>query len=84
MSRLSNVNPLTYIEILVAITGVTAATVVATGQPQPYFGMAFWLYTVSAAMGIYMTYKRKMYFLMLLFCFYLGIDSYGVYNWWPF
>lgn len=75
---------LTFIEYIVAITGMTAATIVATGQPQPIFGMAFWLYLLSAILGTYMTWRRKMYPLMSLFLFYMFIDSYGVYNWWPF
>ena len=73
---------LTYIEAATAILGATAATMVATGVPQPYFGYAFWLYVISAILGAYVMYNRKLYAMMCLLIYYVGIDSYGIYNWW--
>lgn len=75
---------LMYIEIVVALLGAAAATMVATAVPQPFFGMAFWLYVISAALGAYVMYKRKLYAMMCLLIYYILIDGYGIYNWWPF
>lgn len=75
---------LTYIEGFAAALGAVAATMVASAVPQPYFGMAFWLYVISATLGVIVMYNKKCFSLMLLFIYYIGIDSYGIYNWWPF
>jgi len=71
-------------DVITSIFGITAAILVAFKFPQPYFGMAFWLYSVGAFCGIISNYKRNnMPYLLLFSCFFL-IDSYGIYNWWPF
>ena len=71
-------------EIITATLGLTAAIIVATKQPQPWFGIAFWLYVIGAFCGILSNYKRGSIPYVLLFTGFLIIDSYGVYNWWPF
>ena len=77
------INKLNVLDIITAICGMTAATTVALRFPQPYFGIAFWLYVVSAACALYAAKERKSWALMFMFGYYLMIDSYGVYNWWP-
>ena len=71
------------IDIFTMITAMIAATLVASGVPQPYFGMAFWLYVVSALSACVMNYKRANYAYAMLFGYYVMIDTYGIFNWWP-
>ena len=72
------------VDIFTMITAMTAATLVATAVPQPYFGMAFWLYVVSATSACIMNYKRQNYAYAALFGYYVLIDTYGTINWWPY
>ena len=74
-------NPL---DVTVMVCGMTAATLVALGAPQPFFGIAFWIYVVSAICAVISNYKKKSWAMVGLFTYFFFIDSYGVYNWWPF
>ena len=64
--------------------GITAAFTVAFNLPQPFFGIAFWLYVVSAVCALTSNYRKRNWPYVVLFTSFLFIDSYGVYNWWPF
>ena len=71
-------------DIITSVFGITAAILVAFKFPQPYFGMAFWLYSVGAFCGIVSNYRRRnIPYIFLFSCFFI-IDTYGIYNWWPF
>ena len=75
-----------YTRILDTITmacGMAAATIVAFKPEFIHIWFAFPLYVVSAMCGIYANTMRKAWPLVILFGYYLFIDSYGVYNWWP-
>jgi len=70
-------------DVITSVFGLTAAVLVAFKFPQPYFGMAFWLYSVGAMCGIISNYRRKNVPYVLLFTGFFLIDTYGIYNWWP-
>ena len=71
-------------DILTVLGGMTAATMVALAVPQPFFGIAFWFYVISAASAVYANHKRRNKMLLMMFAYYFIIDSVGVINWWPF
>lgn len=73
-------NPL---DVITMICGMIAATLVAFKFPQPYLGMAFWLYVVSAACAVVSNRRKKQWPYVILFSYFFIIDSVGVYRWWP-
>jgi len=73
-------NPL---DITTMCCGMIAATLVAFKFPQPYLGIAFWFYVVSAACAIRSNYLKKAWPMMILFSYFFIIDSIGIYRWWP-
>ena len=70
-------------DVITTVCGMIAATLVALKFPQPYFGIAFWFYVVSAACAVRSNYLKKTWPMMLLFSYFFVIDSIGVIKWWP-
>ena len=71
------------LDVITAICGITAATIVATGQPQPLFGIAFQIYVISAICAVLSNYQKKNWPYVVLFSVFFIVDTYGIYQWWP-
>lgn len=69
-----------FAEAIGALSGMTAATIMAVGAPDPNLFAAFSLYVLSSVLLMYASFKRQSSWMLCLMTFYTIITSIGIYN----